>query len=76
MTLTFSSLRDRDDVHVLACAVGAEADAIVTGDKDLLTLKDFGGIPIIDAAEALKRLGRPSRTRLARLCETGLKCLQ
>jgi uncharacterized protein len=52
-----TELRDPDDVHVLSCAVGAEADAIVTGDKDLLTLKAFEGIPIIDAAEALKRLG-------------------
>lgn len=52
-----AELRDPDDVHVLACAVGAEADAVVTGDKDLLTLKSFQGIPIIDAAEALKRLG-------------------
>lgn len=52
-----AELRDPDDVHVLACAVGAEADAIVTGDKDLLTLKFFQDIPIIDAAEALKRLG-------------------
>ena len=52
-----TELRDPDDVHVLSCAVGAEADAVVTGDKDLLTLKVFEGIPIIDAAEALKRLG-------------------
>lgn len=52
-----AELRDLDDVHVLACAVSAEADAIVTGDKDLLTLESFAGIPIIDAAEALKRLG-------------------
>ena len=52
-----TALRDPDDVQVLSCAVGAEADAIVTGDKDLLTLKAFEGIPIIDAAEALKRLG-------------------
>jgi len=50
-------LRDPDDVHVLACAVGASADAVVTGDKDLLTLNLFEGIPIITAAEALKRLG-------------------
>jgi len=28
-----------------------------TGDRDLLTLKSFQGIPIIDAAEALNRLG-------------------
>lgn len=52
-----AGLRDPDDVHVLSCAVSAKADAIVTGDKDLLTLKSFEGIPIIDAAEALKRLG-------------------
>ena len=50
-------LRDPDDVHVLACAVAAEADAIVTGDNDLLALGSFEGIPIIRAAEALKLLG-------------------
>ena len=55
-----AELRDPDDVRVLACAVGAVgavADALVTGDKDLLSLKSFEGIPIIDAAEALNRLG-------------------
>lgn len=52
-----ANLRDPDDVHVLACAVSAQADAIVTGDKDLLTMKSFEGIPIVNAAEALKRLG-------------------
>ena len=51
------SLRDPDDLPVLACAVAAGVDAIITGDKDLLSLKSFEGIPIIDAAEALKRLG-------------------
>ena len=29
-----AELRDPDDVHILACAVAAEADALVTGDKD------------------------------------------
>jgi predicted nucleic acid-binding protein len=42
---------------VLACAVGAQADLIVSGDKDLLTLGSFERIPIVVAAEALKRLG-------------------
>ena len=52
-------LRDPDDLAVLACAISAAVDVIITGDKDLLTLKSFQGIPIIDAAEALKRLGLP-----------------
>ena len=51
------ALRDPDDLAVLACAVSAAVDVIITGDKDLLALKSFEGIPIIDAAEALKRLG-------------------
>ena len=50
-------LRDHDDLAVLACAVGAKADAIVTGDEDLLSLGSFSGIPIIAPAEALMRLG-------------------
>jgi putative PIN family toxin of toxin-antitoxin system len=51
------ALRDADDLAVLACAISVSVDVIITGDKDLLTLKSFQGIPIIDAAEALKRLG-------------------
>ena len=50
------NLRDADDVHVLACAVAAEADAIVSGDNDLLVLKSFRGIPILNVAEALALL--------------------
>ncbi len=52
-----ASLRDPDDVQVLACAVAGLADAIVTGDDDLLALRDSEGIPIIQIAEALRRLG-------------------
>ena len=52
-----ASLRDPDDIAVLACAVSAAVDVIITGDNDLLTMTPFQGIPIINAAEALKRLG-------------------
>ena len=52
-----AELRDPDDLHILACALGAEADLIITGDNDLLFMKSFAGIPIVQAAEALKLLG-------------------
>jgi uncharacterized protein len=55
-----AELRDPDDVHVLACAVTAEADAIVTDDKDLLTLKMFASIPILKVRETLEKLGIPA----------------
>lgn len=50
-------LRDSGDIIVLACAVAAGADAIVTGDDDLLALKSFNGIPILRPPEALALLG-------------------
>jgi len=42
-----SVCRDKDDDNVLACALEADADYLVTGDKDLLHLKVFEGIHII-----------------------------
>jgi len=48
--------RDPDDDHVLACALAARADLIVTRDLDLLDLKTYQDIPILAAAEALRRI--------------------
>lgn len=56
---TATPLRDAKDLKILAAAVGAAADAIVTGDNDLLTLNEFGGIPIIRVEEALQRFESP-----------------
>ena len=42
-----SVARDPDDDQLLAIALEASADAIVTGDKDLLVLDPFQGIPIL-----------------------------
>lgn len=45
--------RDPDDDIVLACTLSAKADFIVSGDKDLLVLKEFEGMPILTVAQAL-----------------------
>ena len=46
---------DIDDDQVIAAAVAAEADLIVSGDrKHLLPLGSHAGIAIVDAAEALR----------------------
>ena len=39
--------RDPDDNKYLECAVDGGADYIVSGDKDLLALNTFQGIPIV-----------------------------
>jgi len=40
--------RDPDDIKVLGLAAASNADYIVTGDQDLLVLKKFQGIPILN----------------------------
>jgi putative PIN family toxin of toxin-antitoxin system len=47
---------DPDDDAVLACAVAARAEIIVSGDRHLLTLGMYQGIPIRRAAEVLARI--------------------
>ena len=52
---------DPDDEMFIECAVTAQADGLVTGDKGhLLVLKQADGIPIISAADFLHRLGGDS----------------
>ena len=47
---------DPSDDHVLACAFSASADAIISGDKHILHLRSFRGIPVITAALFLKKV--------------------
>jgi putative PIN family toxin of toxin-antitoxin system len=48
---------DIDDDQVIAAAVAAQADLIVSGDrKHLLPLGNHAGIAIVDVAEALRRI--------------------
>lgn len=39
--------RDPEDDHILACAISSEANFLVTGDDDLLSLKSYEGIKIL-----------------------------
>lgn len=48
---------DPDDDAVLACAVAAQADLMVSGDPHLLKLAHYAGVRIVTPAEAVERLG-------------------
>lgn len=50
--------RDVKDDKFLACAFEAKADYIVTGDEDLLDLKEYEGIKIVTPREFLKVLDK------------------
>lgn len=50
--------RDPDDDWILAAALAAKADALVTGDKDLLVLGRLEGIPILSPRACLAFLRR------------------
>jgi putative PIN family toxin of toxin-antitoxin system len=48
--------RDPDDLNILGLAVAGNVDCLVSGDKDLLVLKQVQGIPILTPREFYKRL--------------------
>lgn len=50
--------RDPDDDAILATAIAAQADLLVTGDKDLLELETYKGISIVTPAACLARLSQ------------------
>lgn len=52
---------DPSDNRVLECALTVHAEAIVSGDKHLLTLKVFRGIPILSPQAFLTRWGLTTR---------------
>ena len=48
--------RDPDDLPVLGAALAVGADCIVSGDKDLLELGSFRGIPIVGPRALWERI--------------------
>lgn len=48
-----SVFQDETDNRIIECALGGRADVIVTGDKEMLTLKEYRGTTIISLREYL-----------------------
>lgn len=46
-TISVEACVDPDDDRILECAVAGQADYIVSGDRHLLDMKQFQGIPIM-----------------------------
>ena len=55
-----AKLRDPSDAFLFACAQAVDADGIVTGDRDLLEVKEGEGIRLFRTRELLDSLGRAS----------------
>ncbi|MCA1714162.1 MAG: putative toxin-antitoxin system toxin component, PIN family, partial [Gammaproteobacteria bacterium] len=54
--------RDPDDLPFLHLAIAADADALISGDHDLLCLGDELAVPVLTPADALpllEKLGPP-----------------
>ena len=49
--------RDRDDVAIVACALGGKAKVICSGDGDLLALNGFHGLEIMNPSDFCQRMG-------------------
>ena len=47
---------DPDDNRILECAVAARSDYIVTEDKDLLRLREYGGARIMTIGNFLNQV--------------------
>jgi len=50
--------RDKDDDWVLATGLAGSSEVIVTGDKDLLVLKEFQGIKILSPRQFVEWMDR------------------
>jgi len=53
-SIKLNVLEDDPDNRILECALEAQANLVVTGDRHLLKLRSFRGIPIIRLADFLR----------------------
>ncbi|HWL94170.1 MAG TPA: putative toxin-antitoxin system toxin component, PIN family [Phycisphaerae bacterium] len=60
-SIPLAVIDDPDDDSVLACAVATNAEIIVSGDDHLLQLREYEGIPVSTAVEALNRFANDSK---------------
>lgn len=59
-TTIVTECRDPKDNKFLELAIDGQADAIISGDNDLLVLHPFRGIPILTPREFIEHLERKS----------------
>ena len=57
-SLRLSVVCDEPDNRIIECAVEGNAQLIVSGDRHLLEMKEYNGIPIIRAVDLLHILGK------------------
>lgn len=57
--LLAGSIRDPADAAVLACAIAAKGDVFVTGDKELLDLREFRNMPVVSPRDLWRKLAGP-----------------
>jgi len=55
VTRDINACRDPSDDKFLSVAVNGQADCLITGDKDLLVLHPFMGIPVLSPRDYLVR---------------------
>jgi len=55
---TLHILKDEPDNRILECAIAAQAEFVVSGDRHLLSLKHHAGITMISLADFLTKLHR------------------
>ncbi|MGB3295616.1 MAG: putative toxin-antitoxin system toxin component, PIN family [Phormidesmis sp.] len=52
----FDDLRDPADAKIIATAIAAQAQALITGDRDLLVLQTVQNVPMLTPAQFLSAL--------------------